>query len=330
MMTYEEFLEKIKRKAHDELNYDYDKMELRKEGYTTDDPEQLEYIRDCNLRYLHKKSDVLLSDFLFLNRPQENNAGTVQRIAVRLLYGDMEKDEDFEKFFDDIVRAERALENAGIDYNLINKRATNTYDDIRDQLILRPLNYKNHKYELNNCVFYKRIGDVVLVLYQVLGAVQNKMQSTLTTSKINKSELDIWGMSGKEEEILKDALINTMKKYPACVFDKTINEEVDFLEEEFTREDITITGRKILLSTFEHTNGAAALFYPGVVGKMMKIMGGPFVAVFMNINDVMIFDVDDPAARLFARTASSSTALGEMLSGKRYMCNENGINPIKN
>ena len=54
---------------------------------------------------------------------------------------------------------------------------------------------------------------------------------------------------------------------------------------------------------------------------MMKVMGGPFQAVFMNINDVLIFDKNDNAAYSFAKTAQKgNTGMGEMLSGKVYMC----------
>ena len=84
---------------------------------------------------------------------------------------------------------------------------------------------------------------------------------------------------------------------------------------------------QILLSSSATTNGALALLYPGVVEKMMKIMGGPFNAVFMNINDVMIFDLKNPMASNYAEQAKESGKLGEMLSGKVYMCDENGVNP---
>lgn len=43
-------------------------------------------------------------------------------------------------------------------------------------------------------------------------------------------------------------------------------------------------------------------------------MGGAFTAVFMNINDVMIFDYDALLAHKYAKTAGDSSPLGEMLS----------------
>ena len=70
-----------------------------------------------------------------------------------------------------------------------------------------------------------------------------------------------------------------------------------------------------------------ALFYPGVIEKMMKIMGAPFQAVFMNINDVMIFAKDDPMAYHFAQTAKESSRMGEKLSGKMFLCDGKQVIP---
>jgi hypothetical protein len=151
----------------------------------------------------------------------------------------------------------------------------------------------------------------------------------MVTSKIKRDELNRWGMEGQEDRVMREALENTARLYPACVFDQRTGKEEDFLEKEFTKQDITFHAvyDQILLSTFKTTNGAVALFYPGVIEKMMKIMGGPFQAVFMNINDVMIFDKDDPMAYHFAQTAKESSKMGEMLSGKMFLCDGKQVIP---
>ena len=43
----------------------------------------------------------------------------------------------------------------------------NEYDALRDKLFIRPLNFNDHRFELKENV-YRRVGDMVLVLY-VLG-----------------------------------------------------------------------------------------------------------------------------------------------------------------
>ena len=202
----------------------------------------------------------------------------------------------------------------------IEKRLSTSYKEIRGQLIVRPLNYSLHIRDLKGCV-YKKISDFVLALYQVL----SDTGSSLATSKIRRDELKKWGMEEQEEKVIEDALENTARLYPACVYDKRIGCEVDFLKTDISRDDITFFSDHILLSTFRTTNGATALFYPGVREKMMDIMGGAFVAVFMNTNDVMIFDKKDPAAYRFLETAKHSSDIGEMLSGRLYLCEGNDI-----
>ena len=60
----------------------------------------------------------------------------------------------------------------------------------------------------------------------------------------------------------------------------------------------------------------------------MKIMGGPFQAVFMNTNDVLIFDKEDGAAYRFAKTAKKGeNGVGEKLSEKIYLCDGQHLIP---
>ena len=207
-----------------------------------------------------------------------------------------------------------------IDHAAIHNRMSEDYGKIGSSLIIRPLNYELHKQELANCI-YRKIGDIALVLYQMLGDTGKVFSS----SKIHASELEAWNMKDRKDEILQNALENTAKLFPACVFDNRVQKEVDLLESDCTKSDIMILGHQILLTTFLTTNGAVALFYPGVIAKLMNIMDGAFTAVFMNINDVMIFNLDSRLARAYAKTAADSSPMGEMLSDKCYRCDENGI-----
>ena len=222
-----------------------------------------------------------------------------------------------------MYRAKKNLDNAGIDDEALSKRGDASYESIREQLILRPLNYRLHIQDLKNCV-YQKIGDFVLVLYQLIGNVEH----LLTTSKIKRDELENWGMTDQMEKVMRDALENTARLFPPCVYNQRTQKEVNFLTEDLTKEDIVYEhSNMILLSTTKTTNGAVALFYPGVVEKMMEIMGGSFTAVFMNINDVMIFSRNDPRAARYADGAKHSNKMGEMLSGRLYFCDKNGVRP---
>ena len=314
-MTYEKFIERYKARVHEELGCDLDRMKFYPAGYTTGDPVMLEWIRDTNLRYTGEGNSRLLTDILAIEVPESGTVGIQYSIAIRHIYNDGQKN-GFEAIYEAIRNMRKDAGDVSVDEDRINARASGSYERIRDQLILRPLNYGLHIRDLRGCV-YRKVNDFVLCLYQVLADTGQ----TLMTSKIKRNELEEWGV--EEDVVMHHALENTARLYPPCVYDQRTRKEENFLEKEFTREDIMFQaphGKLLTLSTFETNNGAVSLFYPGVIEKMLRIMGGPFQAVFMNTNDVLIFDKHDHAAYSFAKTAQGSTGLGEMLSGKIYMC----------
>ena len=73
-MTYQEFIDLIKTKAHEELSYDLDSIDFYPEGYTSDDPQMLEWIIDTNSKLTEgETSPWLKSDFLVLNRSRQRH-----------------------------------------------------------------------------------------------------------------------------------------------------------------------------------------------------------------------------------------------------------------
>ena len=247
----------------------------------------------------------------------------MQCIAMERLYADAQ-DAGFEQAFSGIRKNLQGCRDAKVDTIILKCRNASAFGKIRKGLIIKPLNYALHFHDLADCV-YRRVGEVTLVLCLLLGDTAD----VLTTSRITKEEIKAWGMEGKEQEILQEALENTAKLFPACVYDWRIKAEVDFLSSDVKKDDMRAPTGQILLSTKRVVNGAAALFYPGVVEKMMQVMGGEFVAVFLNVNDAMIFEPEDPESISFAYTAKHSLDHVEMLSTKRYLCNEDGIHTIQ-
>ena len=332
-MTYQEFVDELKLRVQKELAGSFDSVDFYPEGYTSNDPEMLEFILLCNSQFGDRQdSPWLNTDMLVLSkgikRAIENDADAdtdiVQRqgIALKDLYKDVEE-HGFDAVFEELRKLTKNFVGIG-DSEAINTRLTSNYSRIRDQLIIRPLNYGLHMQDLQGCV-YKKVGDFVLALYQLVGDVSEYVAS----SKIKRDEVKAWNVD--EEDVIKDALENTKRLFPACVHAKDTEEKIDFFTGNFTRDDITEVmygDKSILLSTFRITNGAVSLFYPGVVEKMMEIMDGPFLAAFMNINDVMIFERDSHLARKYADSARKSSEMGEMLSGRLYNCDKNGIRPV--
>ena len=319
-MNYEEFIDEIKRRLNADIGCPMDEMRHYKKGYAPQDEEEREWISKINEKYLNTSQETLGLDVLTIQIPGEGSFKMWMKVDTERLY-EVYKEKGFEKTYEELRQFDRDVKSSNFDKERLATRGRGNYDEIKEHLILRPLNYKLHIRDLSGHV-YRRFSDFVLVLYQVLGHANN----SLVTSKIKRSELSEWGVGDEEERVINEALLNTMRLYPACVYDYKKGKEVDVLKDEFKKEDIGM-GEHILLSTFSTVNGAVSLFYPGVVEKMMSVMGGPFNAVFMNINDVIIFDLKDPIAGGYVDQAKVSSDLGETLSGKLYMCDENGIHP---
>ena len=321
-MTYEEFIEQLKKQAHEELGYPLEGMKFYPEGFTSDNPIMKEWIKDSNLKFIGTESETLLMDIITMDIPNTGNVSNVQRIAVKKMYENAQEN-GFDAAFQKIRDLQKDAVNANIDLDRLEARGKSDYERLEDQLILRPLNYRLHMLDLKGCI-YRRINDFVLCLYQVISDDGHN----LLTSKIKRDEIENWRIS--EDDVMQSALENTARLYPAVVFDQRTQKEEKLMEKEFTRADITTQaphGKMILLSSTRTTNGAAALFYPGVMQKLIKIMGGPFQAVFMNTDDVLIFDKNDSRATGFARTAKEGSMMGEMLSGKPYLCDGKQIIP---
>ena len=315
-MTYNEFIDYVMSKVKEELCDDCETIDFYQKGFTSDDPKMIEWIKDSNLRFAGEEGTVLLTDCLVVKKKDDSGVINTQYIAARKLYEEV-KTNGVDAV---LTKVSKTKNTSGTSADQQDK---SVYESIRDQLILRPLNYSLHIRELKGCV-YKRIGDFALVLYQLLSN-KNKM---LATRKIQRDELKYWNMEEKAGQVMQDALENSAKLFPACAFDYSKRQEVDFLTADFSRKDITMAGNYFLISTFNTINGAMALFYPGVVEKLMKMMGGAFIAVFMNINDIMICDLDDPMAKQFAKTAGTSGPMGEMLSKRCYRCDETGFHVL--
>ena len=319
-MEYTEYIGKFKKAIHEKLGLPEEKLRFIPKGYETSDPCELEWIRKINVKLTGVAVDKPLTDLLILTGEMKNETGVILKVNVRSCYetyGD-----DIDSAVEEIKTQIDAVDNSLSSNDKFETRFSRTYEELRESLILRPLNYSHYAPLLEHHVYWL-FGEVALVLYMLLG----NEKRTLTTSKIQREEVEKWGVS--KDQIFDEALANTARLFPPCVFSKRLVQEINLLTDDYKREDISLFHGLILVSTFRTTNGAVALFYPGVVEQLMKVMGGPFEAVFMNINDVMIYSIGDSRSREMAELAEKNGPYEEMLSGHRYLCSDCGIQMIE-
>ncbi|MBP5281111.1 MAG: hypothetical protein J6Z22_01285, partial [Lachnospiraceae bacterium] len=95
---------------------------------------------------------------------------------------------------------------------------------------------------------------------------------------------------------------------------------VDFLNADFKYEDIAVTNF-IMLSTFRTTNGAVAMFYPGVKERLAELFGGDYYVAFTSVNEARLYPVHHkPLSDLKAELEHNNALLENrsFLTGRVY------------
>lgn len=312
-MTYEAFIEEIKKIANEEFGFPLEMMEFYPKGYTSDDLKTIRMIKQCNQVFSNEDSFHLLEDFLILKMLGKDGTKFFHRVATRRIY---EKSQELG--FDAAIKPLRdQLVNApDADISRVQQLRAADYEAIRDQLIVRPKNCNMYRKAIENGI-YRKIGDIALIVYQLISDTKGARIITM----VQRDELIRWNMD--ENQVIDAAIANTSRLYPPCVFAR--GREENFLEGEFTKKDISFMGVQTIMSVLNGSNGVISLFYPGVVEKMLTIMGDPFIAIFMNVNDVLIADLENPMLRTFIKSAGERNPEGEFLSGRIYLCSSDGI-----
>ena len=162
------------------------------------------------------------------------------------------------------------------------------YEKVKNDLILRPLNYQSIREELED-VPHILAGDVALVLYAVMAHEGNDY----FTAKMHRRQMESWRRP--EREVLEEALVNTSFLYPPriyCVEDILSWEKKQHGDGRFMTEGEAAPFRRgargYLLTNSLEINGAIALFYPGVLKKLAESLGEDFYIAFTSIHEAQI------------------------------------------
>lgn len=190
------------------------------------------------------------------------------------------------------------------------------YEKIKSDLFIRLINFERNKDELKQAI-YRVVGDIALVLYMRMGSFDGMISSF----KIRGDLLETWNLD--QEAVFEKALLNTFYISPPRIF---LWEKLVF-EPDYTGENfMNILSNFVLkkdsrgncLSTIERTNGAVAVFLPGVMERLGNLMGGSFYMVFTSIHEVMIhYDKEvevEELRRVLKETIEEATPEEDFLS----------------
>lgn len=159
------------------------------------------------------------------------------------------------------------------------------YEQVKENLFIRLINFEKNKTELEKA-FYKRNGDIALTLYMKIADEDGMM----TSLKVPLKCVERWDL--EKEDVFMAALKNTASMMPPKVYDMMKM----LLNPGYDGEDIDDPDYIPLqdamgncLSTGQKTNGAVAVFYPGVARLFCdKINTDGLYLVFTSIHEVMV------------------------------------------
>ena len=212
-MEYKEFVSELQKKIEEKKQeLGYNKMVFIEDGATSTDEKELSIIRETNIKYHKTESDVLIGDYIILYQYKDQRE-QMCRFDCGQLYQKYEND-SWEAVWEQILSSmdsSRKFMELGI-IDLIEK---NEYDLLKDKLFIRPLNFNDHRYELKNHI-YRRVGDMVLVLYILASDENDGKRHDVMSIKIPKSSMQAWGIA--EEEVWENAMSNTYIMAPPRIY----------------------------------------------------------------------------------------------------------------
>ena len=203
-----------------------------------------------------------------------------------------------------------------VEYTLKNME---DYEKIKNFLFIRPLNYNNHQAELEDCL-YRRIGEIALVIYVKIFDEDNMM----TSFKLPVEYAKRWNM--EKHDVFQKVMENTSRMMPPRVYsllDMIVNpncDGTDIYDPDFKPSKSEMGN---CFSTTVKTNGAVAIFYPGVARRMSDLMGQQdLYLVFTSIHEVMVHYApvveSEDLECVLKDTIENATPEGDMLTRHIY------------
>lgn len=270
-----------------------------KDAQPTTDAEK-ELYKAINTKYCNDSStDTLLIDMIVINLTADNAPSTKDSVffkvdSLKRLYSEGGADAVIKTAAENIKYALYIKEQANSTADSLEK-----YENIKDKLILRPLNYDHNTSKLDGFL-YKKIGDIAITLYAVV--LDDQENGILNTIKVPENIIETWDRT--TEEVYTNALENTNKLYKPRLYtnifdiDSTPIKNCALMEKGYTVTELN-TDSITLLTTDRRTNGAIAAFLPGVLDRISKLYGNSdFYIAFTSIHEAMIHKLGsiEPAA----------------------------------
>lgn len=270
--------------------------------------------------WFEKKNGIIVpaADRLFVRIAEHADAYEVCAFYTESLYKRLSNGQSVDEIVNEMMKNIQQMRETGVYEKTL---LLSDYEKVKSDLFIRLLNADVHAETLKGVV-HKRLGDIALVLYLKISEVEG----CLTSTKIHQKIVDRWNMD--RDEIFKEALLNTYFISPPRIYRW---EEMILNPEKYSGENIMdIAGHHELkkssfgncLSTAKKTNGAVAVFLPGVAQRLAQLLDGDFYMVFTSIHEVMIHNArnvyPEDLKRILEETIEVATPEEDYLTSEIY------------
>lgn len=222
-------------------------------------------------------------DRLFVKQFESNGVTEVCALYVGDLYEEYRRGLGMDVIVKDVVKRLQGISRTDI---IEKAKMISDYNKIKNYLFIRLINKNKYEADLTDSV-YRTIGDIAMVLYVRMGEIEGYTSSM----KVKQHMLEKWDMD--RDEVFEAALLNTYFISPPRIYcwEKMLF-DTHYEGENFMNllSDYPIRRGAVgnCLSTVKRTNGAVAVFLPGVVSRLADLMQGNLYLVFTSIHEVMI------------------------------------------
>ena len=268
----------------------------------------------------HESDEKMLQDSIWVYMSEDNSSFNIFRLFTVESYNQwMQRKITFQALVKEVKQSVENFDDMCVPDKL---KKLKDYEQVKENLFIRLINFEKNKTELENS-FYKRNGDIALTLYMKISDEDGMM----TSLKVPLKCVERWDL--EKEDVFIAALKNTASMMPPKGYEWSkmlINPYYDgddiYDSDYIPRSDAMGN----CLSIKQKTNGAVAIFYPGVAKEYCRKMDAEDIyLVFTSIHEVMVHNArmiePEDLASVLDDTIKESTPEGDVLTKHIYYYN---------
>ena len=199
---------------------------------------------------------------------------------LNAFFEDYENGQPFDEVMDrisDVIQTEAPEQMKNMSWLL-------DYDQAREHLFIRVSNAEKNE-ELLDKAPHKIVDDLVITCHIAVDQSPNGMASTV----VNNDLMSHYGID--EKQLFEDAMAMSPEVMPVKM-DTMLNVisgmMPDAVSEDMMMDQDFPVSQMMIVSNTAMVNGAAAIFYPGVMDEISEKLGGDFVMLPSSTNEVII------------------------------------------